>query len=90
MPSRRERFQKISREARDQTNQVLADEITSLTLLTAEDVERILPRKIDKERFGTLMAIVASHTDNNTKLMAIGERLDELGDVLLKVLGVLM
>ena len=90
MPSRKERFQRISREARDRTNQVLAGEISSLTFLTEEDVERILPRKSDKERFGSLMTIVASHTDSNTKLMAIRENLDELGEVLLKVLKLLM
>jgi len=90
MPSRRDRFEKISREAREQTNRALADEISSLTFLTEEDVARLLPRKIDKERFGALMAIVASGTDENTRIATLRDRLDELGSVLLKVLKELL
>lgn len=90
MPSRRERFEKISREAREKTNQALAGEISSLTFLTEDDVERLLPRKIDKERFGALMAIVAAGTDDNTKIASLRERLDELGTVLLRVLKELL
>lgn len=90
MPSRRERFERISREAREQTNRVLADEISSLTFLTEEDVDRILPRKVDKERFGALMAIVASKADDNTKVATLREKLDEVGTVLLRVLGELL
>ena len=90
MPSRRERFERISREVREQTNRALAGEISSLTFLTEDDVERLLPRKIDKERFGTLMAIVASGTDDNTKVARLKERLDEVGHVLLRVLKELL
>jgi hypothetical protein len=90
MPSRRQRFETISREAREQTNRALADEISSLTFLTEEDVERILPRKIDKEHFGTIMAIVAAHTDDNTKVAALRENLDDVGRVLVRVLKLLL
>ena len=90
MPSRRERFEAISREAREQTNRNLAGEISSLTFLTEEDVERILPRKADKERFGTLMAIVSAGTDDNTKVAQLRDNLDDLGRVLIKVLKELL
>jgi hypothetical protein len=86
MPSRRERFERISAEAAESTNRALTDEISSLTFLTEDDVERILPRKIDKEHFGRIMAIVASSTNQNTKVAALKENLDEVGGVLLKVL----
>jgi hypothetical protein len=90
MPSRRERFERISREVREQTNRDLADEISSLTFLTEEDVERILPRKIDKEHFAKIMAIVAAHTDDNTKVAALRDNLNDVGRVLVKVLKLLM
>jgi len=90
MPSRRERFERISREARESTNRALAYEISSLTFLTEEDVERLLPRKIDKEQFGTLMAIVASGTDDNTKVAALRDNLDDVGAVLVKILKLLL
>ena len=86
MSSRRERFEKVSREARESTNRALAQELTSLTFLTEQDVERLLPRKVDKERFGTLMAIVAAETDDNTKVAALKENMDEVGSVLMKIL----
>ena len=90
MPSRRERFERISREARESTNRALAGEISSLTFLTEEDVERLLPRKADKERFGTLMAIVTAGTGDNAKVAALRENLDEVGAVLVKILKLLM
>jgi hypothetical protein len=90
MPSRRERFARISREARESTNRALADEISSLTVLTEEDVERLLPRKADKEQFGALMAIVAAATDENTKVAALRDNLDNVGGVLVKILRLLL
>ena len=54
------------------------------------DVARILPRKVDRERFGALMAIVAASTDDNIKLAALREKLDEVGSVLLRVLKELL
>ncbi len=86
MSSRRERFERVSREARESTNRALAQELSALTFLTEQDVERLLPRKLDKERFGTLMAIVAADTDDNTKLAALKENLDEVGSVLMRIL----
>jgi hypothetical protein len=90
MPSRRERFERISREARESTNRALAGEISSLTFLTEDDVERLLPRKQDKETFGTLMAIVASRTDDNAKVAALRENMDAVGLVLVRILKLLL
>jgi hypothetical protein len=90
MPSRRERFQRISREARESTNRALEGEISSLTFLSEDDVQRLLPRKRDKESFGRLMAIVASRTDEGAKVAAIRENLDEVGRVLVRVLKLLL
>ena len=90
MPSRRERFEKASREARESTNRALADEFSELTVLDADEVERLLPRKVDKERFAELMAIVAAGTDDNTKVADLKERFDEFGGVLVRVLKTLL
>jgi hypothetical protein len=86
MSSRKERFEKVSREARESTNRALAQELTALTFLTEQDVQRLLPRKVDKERFGTLMAIVAADTDDKAKVAALKDNLDEVGGVLVKIL----
>lgn len=86
MSSRRERFEKVSREARGSTNRALAQELAALTFLTEQEVERLLPRKVDKERFGALMEIVAADTDENAKVAALKENLDEVGSVLVRIL----
>ena len=90
MPSRKDRFERISREARASTNRALAGEISALTAFTEEDVERILPTKAHKLRFGTLMAIVAARTDENAKVAALRENLDEVGTVLVRILRLLL
>jgi hypothetical protein len=90
MPSRRERFEKISREAREATNRALADEISSLTVLSGDEVRRLLPTKAHKLRFGTLMAIVAARTDEQAKVAALRENLDEVGEVLVRILKLLL
>ena len=53
-------------------------------------MERLLPRKVDKEGFGTLMAIVAAGTDDNAKVAALRENLDDVGAVLVKILRLLL
>ena len=90
MPSRKDRFRKISEEAREATNANLAGEISSLTRLSEEDIQRLLPRKVDKERFGTLMAIVADSTSNNAKVAALKDNLDDVGQVLMRILKLLL
>ena len=90
MPSRKDRFKKISAEAREATNASLAGEISSLTRLSEEDIQRLLPRKVDKERFGTLMAIVADSTSNNAKVAALKDNLDDVGQVLVRILKLLL
>lgn len=90
MPSRKDRFRRISAEARKATNADLAGEISSLTRLSEEDIERLLPRKADKEQFGALMAIVADATDDNEKLAALKRNIDEVGSVVVRMLKLLL
>jgi len=90
MPSRKDRFKKISAQAREATNTSLAGEISSLTRLNEEDIRRLLPRKVDKERFGTLMAIIADSTSDNRKVAALKENMDDVGQVLVRILKLLL
>ncbi len=90
MPSRKERFKSISSEARRATNAALAGEISSLTRLSEQDIQRLLPLKADKERFADLMAIVVDATDDNTKIAALKKNLDQVGGVLVRILKLLL
>ena len=55
-----------------------------------EDIQRLLPSKVDKERFGTLMAIVADTASDNRKVAALKENMDEVGQVLVRILKLLL
>ena len=69
------------------TNEQLAGELAKLTPLTADEIDQLLPRRIDKERFGELIKLVASGTSQQNKLASLQTNLATLGPVVLKVLG---
>ena len=68
------------------TNEQLADELAKLTPLTVDQVNNLLPNKVDKERLKTLIEIVNSSSSQNKKLAELTSNISELGGVALKVL----
>jgi hypothetical protein len=68
------------------TNEQLGDELAKLTPLTAEEVNKLLPRKADKERLNQLIQLVNSSTSQNKKLASLTSSFEELGGVVLTVL----
>lgn len=68
------------------TNYQLAGELAKLTPLTIDDVTKLLPRKVDKERFKKLIDIVKSAESQNKKLASFKDNVEELGEVTLKVM----
>lgn len=81
------RFSKIAEDARQKTNEQLAGELAGLKPLSAEQLQELLPSKSDKEKLAKLMAIVTASTSHNQKVAALASNIDELGGVLVKVLG---
>ena len=69
------------------TNKQLADELAKQSPLTAAEVEKLLPSKIDKKRFEELLTIVNSATSENQKIAALTGKIQELGGVALRILG---
>ncbi len=53
------------------TNKEFAEELARLTTLTTKDVERLFPRKIDKQRFEQLMQIVNASANRNKRIAAL-------------------
>ena len=86
MPSRADRFRDIAQGAREKTNDALSEEMAALTPLTQDEIARMLPTKADKEAMARLMAIVASGTADQEKLVTIRDNIEDLGGVLVKVL----
>jgi hypothetical protein len=84
------RFERIAESAREKTNAELAEELAKLTPLTQDKLASLLPRKADKENMARLMAIVTASTNQNQKVAALRDNIDDLGGVVLKVLGAVL
>ena len=80
------RFRRIAAYSADKTNRELAEEIAQVTTMTADKIQRMLPKKADKERLAELMAIVNSSASNNVKVATLQKNIKQLGFVVLKVL----
>ena len=68
------------------TNEQLGDELAKLTPLTAEEINKLLPRKADKEGLKQLIQLVNSSASQNKKLASLTSNFTELGGVVLTVL----
>lgn len=77
-------------EEADLTNKELAEELAKLTPLTTAEIEALLPRKADKEKFTKLLQIVGKAEADNKKAAALIDNVEELGVVTVKVLGKLL
>ncbi|MBN2131797.1 MAG: hypothetical protein JW741_20015 [Sedimentisphaerales bacterium] len=68
------------------TNEQLAGELAKLTPLTAEQLDKLLPKKVDKKRLQQVIDIVNSSASQNRKLASLTANFSDLGGVVLKVL----
>ena len=68
------------------TNEQLGDELAKLTPLTAEEINKLLPKKTDKEGLKRLIELVSSSASQNKKLASLTSDFAELGGVVLTVL----
>ena len=72
-------------EARE-TNDSFAEELARLTTLTTTDVQKLFPRKIDKENFEQLLKIVTASSSRNKRTAAIKDNIDTFAVTLTKLL----
>ena len=77
----------ITANAAVETNKELASRISSLLAFNEDDINKLVPEPKDKEKLITLMQIVKSAENSNDKISKIVDNIDNLGGVLLKVLG---
>jgi hypothetical protein len=69
------------------TNQQLAEELAKVTPMTADEINKLLPRKADKQRMADLIAIVGSAASENSRAAKLAENMGQLGGVVVKLLG---
>jgi len=68
------------------TNEQLAGELAKLTPLTAKELNKLLPRKVDKGHLKELIDIVNASSSQQMKLASLQSNFMELGGVVLKLL----
>lgn len=73
-------------DAADKTDKKLAGQISSLTRMTDEEVQKWFPRKADAKKLAKLMKIVKSSENRNTKINRIVENSEELAGIVLTLL----
>jgi hypothetical protein len=68
------------------TNEQLGDELAKMTPLTVEEINKLFPRKADKEGLKELIQLVNSSASQNKKLASLTSNFAELGGVILTLL----
>jgi hypothetical protein len=69
------------------TNEQLAGELAKLTPLTMDEINDLLPNKVDKQRFQQLLQIVGSSAAENNKVAQLTQNIGEMGGVVIRLLG---
>ena len=80
-------FDSILDEAEALTNTQLRDRISSLTRLTADDVQSLCPKKEDKKALAELMSIVNSAASENAMKKQLVANIEHFSGVILKILS---
>ena len=75
----------FSKEAK-MTDRQLAGELAKLTPLTEQQVNDLLPTKVEKQRLRQLIKIVNSSASQNEQVATLASSFSELGTVVLKML----
>ncbi|MEN8244710.1 MAG: hypothetical protein ABFS43_07395 [Thermodesulfobacteriota bacterium] len=68
------------------TNNDLKGELAMYSPFKAEELNKLLPKKIDKQRFGKLLTIVNSSASQQKKLANLKDNIEDLGGVVIKLL----
>ena len=77
----------IVNDAANRTDERLAERISSVTRMTAEEIHELFPAPADKQKLAKLLAIVKSAEESNVKINKIMGNAEELGGIVLSLLG---
>lgn len=75
-----------ARQARQETDDKLAEKISKVTRLTDEEIKQLFPDPSDTQRVARLLRIVRGATDHNQKVLELQKNISEVGGVVVKVL----
>jgi len=74
-------------EAADETDAQLASQISSLTRMMDEEIQRLFPNTTDKKKLVKLIQIVNQSTDENQRTARLIDNIQELAGTAIKLLA---
>jgi hypothetical protein len=83
-------YREAAERARDKTDEQYASEISSLTRLRDEEIQKLFPARVDKDRLLELLAIVNDSTSENEKINKFKENVEHLAPAVLRLVKVLL
>lgn len=80
------RFDEIAEKSAKKTDAQLATEISSLTRLTDDEINKLFPQQVDKEKLLKLLEIVKESTDENEQIRKLMGNISDLAGTAVKLL----
>jgi hypothetical protein len=75
----------VGRVASERTKKVFANKISSLTILTSDEVQKLFPEKADRKELDTFLKIVNEDIDDKLKKIKLIENIEKVGGAILKI-----
>ncbi|NIV96578.1 hypothetical protein GWN42_28290 [candidate division KSB1 bacterium] len=80
----RRQMQEAAGEAREETDELLEDELLALRDATKTDLDALRPQVTDKETYDKLIAAVNEATQRNESIAQLKSRIENLGEAAVK------
>ncbi|SNR35193.1 hypothetical protein [Lutibacter flavus] len=76
---------KIGKKASEKTKEEFADEISSLTILTSKEVQKLFPKETDREELEEFFKIINEDIDDKLKKIKLVKNIEKVGGAILKI-----
>jgi len=83
------KYTAAAKKAQAQTDEEYAGILSSLTNIPDNDLEKLFPKRADKDKLKELLSIVNSGTSQNEKITKLKENGEKLGVLAIKLLKLL-
>ncbi|WP_452226821.1 hypothetical protein [Lacinutrix cladophorae] len=75
----------IGKAASKKANEIFADKISSLTILTSEEIQTLFPEKADRDELEELLEIINADIEDKIKKQKLVENINKISGAILKI-----
>jgi hypothetical protein len=75
----------VGKLASDKTKKAFADEISSLTILTSEEIQTLFPKKADRVELEELLKIINLDIDDKEKKIKLIQNIEKVSGAIIKI-----